>query len=385
MAKQPAKSAKKKEEQIETVSEVPEVTEEATPEPTGRGGKLAMPVLAVGLFLCGAGTAALLGPKVLPNYFGADLSEVRAEMAQSNQTLLDKIDALEAARSDSADPSLAIDELRNEIEARLSALAATAFEDATDWTPQIDALDAKLSNLEGTFSSLREELLTASSENGEVSTEAVQLEIAALRTELANTKSANAELQSAISSLEADVSRQLETAADSVANLGVVNTEAITEADRKRAIAQLGLALQSGYSFADELAVAQSFGVAVSPALQNAQAGIATLPELIERFEILAHEAIRASAQNGNDGSVVSRVQSFFQSQISVRALEAQEGDDTNAILSRMNAALRIASLDDVLAEAGGLDESAARVFADWLMQVSNRRDALAAFQQLQE
>ena len=61
----------------------------------------------------------------------------------------------------------------------------------------------------------------------------------------------------------------------------------------------------------------------------------------------------------------------FFKSQVVTRSLTPQAGDSTDAILSRMDAALSAGNLSSCLTEADALPEAAREPLADWLSSVA--------------
>jgi hypothetical protein len=72
-----------------------------------------------------------------------------------------------------------------------------------------------------------------------------------------------------------------------------------------------------------------------------------------------------------------------LRAQLGVRSLEPREGDDTDAILSRAEAALAGGRLGDALAEIETLPEAARAATSDWAARATARHDALAAAEEL--
>jgi hypothetical protein len=60
-------------------------------------------------------------------------------------------------------------------------------------------------------------------------------------------------------------------------------------------------------------------------------------------------------------------VEGFFRRQLGVRSLEAQEGEGTDAVLSRAEAALDAGDLETALAELEALSPEARAPFEDWI------------------
>ena len=69
----------------------------------------------------------------------------------------------------------------------------------------------------------------------------------------------------------------------------------------------------------------------------------------------------------------------------SKRSLEPREGSDSDAVLSRMEAAAREGRLGDALAEAEGLPEAAKAPLQGWLDAVKARQVATLAAEALSQ
>ena len=391
MAKAPQKATKaktnseNKDEVAKTVTE--EVSSEAGeqndhPSKENPKNRLGLPALGLGLFLSGASVAALFGPQVFPQYFSAGDNEAVSQITASLKQTNERISVLESRPV--SDPTSAISEAisnyKREVDAQLSELRDEFSNGGgAGSTEAVASLDQKITQVEETFETLREELLAASAEDGTIAADAVQAEIKTLRAELANVMQMNAELRAEISALNSSIPKQISDATASLATNGGLNAEAVTAADQDRALAELELAIRAGLPFEDQLLVAQATGILTPAELEDAKSGIKTQSELIQNFDQLVHEALRASAESEQNESLSARMQSFLQSQISIRSLEPQEGDSTDAILSRMNASLEHNDLGTVLQQAGSLDEAAASVLSNWLTDVEKRQATLAA------
>jgi hypothetical protein len=73
--------------------------------------------------------------------------------------------------------------------------------------------------------------------------------------------------------------------------------------------------------------------------------------------------ALRETAGDG----AVDRLTAFVQGQIGGRAVAPREGDDPDAILSRVQAAVSSGDLDTALAEISALPEGARAEMAAWI------------------
>jgi len=78
-------------------------------------------------------------------------------------------------------------------------------------------------------------------------------------------------------------------------------------------------------------------------------------------------------------------VMNFLRSQTGARSLAPRDGDDTDAVLSRAEAALRQGDLATTLTELDALTGDPAAAMAAWRAQAETRMAALAALTVLQD
>ena len=181
---------------------------------------------------------------------------------------------------------------------------------------------------------------------------------------------------------------QVETLRDELS--AVTNRlEAQAEASAQRAVAaqassiltRVTDALESGDPFPeliDELD--QTHGIAVPDALAEiSQSGAPNVEDLLGSFPEYARAAIAASVREEVENGTISRFGGFMRTQFGARSLEPREGEDTDAILSRAEAALTAGDLTTSLSELSALPEVAAGVMADWSAQLEMLSEARAA------
>ncbi len=149
---------------------------------------------------------------------------------------------------------------------------------------------------------------------------------------------------------------------------------------QRAALTRVMTALDTGDTFSAALADLRETGASVPEALaQAAQTGVPTRAQLVESFPDAARAALAAARGTGTGPSVGG----FLRAQLGVRSLEPREGDDTDAILSRAEAALAGGRLGDALAEIETLPEAARAATSDWAARATARHDALAAAEEL--
>lgn len=137
-------------------------------------------------------------------------------------------------------------------------------------------------------------------------------------------------------------------------------------------------ALETGDGFRPALDVLASAVDADLGALQAvADNGAPSLPQIRADFPRLAYESLRASLQADAE-SYSDKALAFVKSQVATRSLTPQSGGSTDAILSRIEAALNAGNLGGCLSEAEALSEAARAPLAGWLASVGQLADAMA-------
>lgn len=173
---------------------------------------------------------------------------------------------------------------------------------------------------------------------------------------------------------------------------GIVKAESDRKTNAERILLSLELAnlkrvVDRGQSYASELAaVSKTAGSMIDlSALARYEAeGVPTLPELADGFRPLAHTMLDA-ADEPADGSVIDRLLSGAKSVVKVRKVSHGADDRSpEAIVARMDLALKEARLGDVVAQAKELPPAALKPAEGWLSKVAARHavdSALAAIE----
>jgi hypothetical protein len=158
--------------------------------------------------------------------------------------------------------------------------------------------------------------------------------------------------------------------------------EARARADRRALIAGLILAADSGAPAADDLGRLATLAD-VPAALAPMADGLPTLAALQAAFPAAARAAL-AAAPPPPDAGATDRLIGFLRAQTGARSLAPREGQDTDAILSRAEAAVRGGDLTAALSEIGALPPGPAAALADWRLRAAARHAALVALSELQ-
>jgi hypothetical protein len=150
------------------------------------------------------------------------------------------------------------------------------------------------------------------------------------------------------------------------------------------AFGRIQSALDVGGPYAEALGAIAASGVEIPAALSaSAETGVKSLTELQRSFPGYARTALDASRRANMGESWTERFTSFFKVQTGVRSLEPKEGSDTDAILSRAEAALNDGQLGDTIKELAQLSDTAKSSMAEWAADAQARLSATEAFSAL--
>ena len=357
----------------------------------------------------------------------ADLNAAQAKLSAEAKGLADKL----AAEAGSEGPAARMAKLEERL--KLMTDAATGDPQAGK-LPQIAALSGRLVDMEATLnnqlSALRktvsqelEQRLSLTNETSEAAksgTNRIDRDMAAVKSEAAATgqkfdtlrsdtdrltsavqamRDDNNGLKTAIEAIKSDVDAKFKATAKPADVASAVapvagklaaleqNVQSVvkSEDERKTSAERILLSLEltnlkrvidRGQKYATELAdVKKAAGnkVDLSVLDRYKDTGIATLTDLSRDFGPVANAIIDAQADNG-DGSVVGRVLASARSVISVRKINYAPDDKTaEAVVGRMDAALKDGNLASVLEEAKKIPAKAANAAQDWLIKVEAR------------
>ncbi len=355
----------------------------------------------------------------------ADLNRAVGALRDSQAKLTEQTNALRTSIAQSPDREAAgrLDKLQEQ----LTALAAMAAADpqSSGRIPQLAQILGKLNDLEGALSTrlsmlrkdLDQEIDTKTTLITEAS-EAAKFGVQRLDREFAGSRSETARIGQRVDTLKAGTDRldqtlrtlqtetaALKTAIDAVEGQLKSTASAVTplsnkvaaveeslqgvvraDGDRKTAAERIVLslelgnlkrALDRGGSYAAELAAVKKRGGANFDlgALERYQhEGVPLEAELAREFQTVANAIIDADAEQP-EASLMDRLLSGARTIVRVRKVTHAPSDtSTEAIVGRMETALKENRLSDVLAEAGKLSPRAAIPAQDWLKKVEARQ-----------
>lgn len=338
-----------------------------TPPPAGtrRSG-------AGGLILGGV-IAALIGAGAL--YGAQSLGWV--DLSGEDEALLARIDTLEtelAATSEAL--GLSQTEIKTLSEAEPDLSGVTTAIDAVRGTAEATGADlAKLTTrLDGIETKLNELAVTQipEAELPKAISDAYDAKLADL---LASIDTRFEGMQTALDTKMAELEASQTAAAQAEADA----QRAAQLAEARAAMGEVRAALDSGAAYAEPLAeVADLSGAQVpEPLAAHAEDGIPTLETLKVAFPDAARQALARATSAAAESGEISGWEAFLRNQAGVRSLEAREGNDPDAVLSRAEAALGRGDLDGALTELDSLPAIGQEAMADWTALAETRRDAL--------
>ena len=280
-----------------------------------------------------------------------------------------------------------------ELQAQVAAIAATpatgdamAEIDLTPVTDQIGALAGRIDGVTETLGSLTDRIAVLEDRpvfSGDISADsAAALEAAtALEAELEAQRAAAEEQAAALqAAAEAAATAAAEAEAEAAAAIAEAEAEAaaaLARAEAEAALVQVQAALETGAPFDEALAklgevtdVPQALG-------DLAASGVPTLGALQAEFPALARAALPRALQEAAGDGMGDRLGAFVLGQIGGRSVEPREGDDPDAVLSRVGAAIEAGELDAVLTEIAALPEGAQAELSAWAEAVEARADAV--------
>jgi len=116
--------------------------------------------------------------------------------------------------------------------------------------------------------------------------------------------------------------------------------------------------------------------------LDNSE-GVVTMNYLKTNFPTVAHASLKASLKQTDESGLGGKLLGFLKSQVTVRSLDAQEGNSINAILSRMQVALNNDDLSEVIRQSSDLNGAAKSEIKDWLSLAVKRQETVDAFSEM--
>jgi hypothetical protein len=313
---------------------------------------------------------------------------VAALQARLEQGLHD-VDARIAglAKPDDVDARItaAVDASEARVGAEIGALKQAVDKPGTpDVSGRLAQLGSALDGQKAELAALKDQLSGAAAASGQLNQDAVQridvyrAELDGLRAEVGKLQDAVGALGGRLDEVAASADREIQNAQSKVGEIQAAATTATTAAQAQAVLAQVHAAMASGQPFAAAIKeLAAQPGMTVPDGLAAAaDAGVPTMAQLRDSFPDAAHAALRASIMATAGDGIVARTRAFFESQIASRSLTPQQGVGPDAVLSRMEDALRQNNLAGALDESTRLPSESAAAMAGWLEKARLRHAA---------
>ena len=327
----------------------------AAPEPR-RGGFL--PLLLGGLVAGGIGYGI--------SYFqwanSSDVEALIAEQAKAIAALKDDVANLPAP-TDIAPLSSQVEGLG----ATLEGVGAGVDELGTQMTTAVERIEEleRRPNADGTLA--------------DTALAAFEADIQVLRDEIV-------EQQSEMAAMAVSASDQLQATREEAIAIEENAVATARKATARTVLAQIQTTVDSGGPLGALLSdLGGALDEPVPEALENIADGAPTLLSLQDAYPDAARAALRVARTEGVSGEESSGLSSFLRNQFDVRSTALQEGDSTDAVLSRVEASLRSGQLNDALAEVAALPEVVRGAMSDWTGRAELRASALDAISQLSD
>ncbi|PIB26655.1 hypothetical protein BFP76_12260 [Amylibacter kogurei] len=371
-------------------------------EELAHGSSLSSMVLTgLVLLTIGGGIALWGGPKIAP-HLPAGLSPVAEFLAPGQsgaaQQIADLRDELNLKFDDLAnadDTQATIDAAFAQYDAKNSATIQEfadklAAADSANIESRLSSIETRMEGVAAQLTSLTDQLADVDLNSGTVD-DATAAKIASyaatiegLKAELNDVSSKQGSLSQKIDEVSVSSERKVQEAETKIAAVTETANARVANAEVKKAISDLSTALESGASFESVLTHLGNNGVEIPATLSDsAQSGVMPMAELKSSFSPAAHAALKASIASEQADSVGGKISSFFKSQVTVRSLKPKAGDDTDAILSRVQGALDENNLSGALAELSALNDGAKSAMSEWTGNATARADAQTALQSI--
>lgn len=141
-------------------------------------------------------------------------------------------------------------------------------------------------------------------------------------------------------------------------------------------------AVLGGKPYADELAQVKSLGgddKSLAPLAGFAATGVPSVKALARQLSALVPAMVKAAGAQKPAGGFLERLQANAEHLVSIRPVGAPAGDDSPAVLARVEKAAADDDIAAALADIGKLPEQARQVAADWVTRAAGRQQAVAA------
>lgn len=301
-----------------------------------------------------------------------DLASISAEIARIRDAVQDDLARMQAALDDRRSTQDDLAAAQGDLERRLDELDKAAasglarVDDPLALQMELGAVRKAIAAQEDSFAKMQADITAQK--------DAAQAEFEAL----------SAEARNKIETLSAAATAEVDAAAKQAAELREATKAANLATTRRASLETLLAAVKTGQAYADQLARVAELDLNPPQALTIfAQTGVPSLSSLQTGFPIYARKALDAARKVEAGETATARFGSFLRSQVGVRSLTPQEGEDADAILSRAEAALRAGDVVQTLKDIEVLPAEAQTELAPWVAEAEKRQSVLDAIADL--
>jgi hypothetical protein len=343
---------------------------------------------ALALLLVGGAAGLYGGPKLAPmlpsgmapvaQFLSPGEASANDKIANLSSNLNTRLAALENADAPNIENQFV--SLSKDMNTRITALSdQVAAVDGGDIEARLTAVETTLSGLVASMDSLS----GVATGDTSMDVSGFQAIIDGLKAQIETLSSKQGMIGQRIDEVAANTDRRVQEARIKVVKVEETAMATISDITHAKAISDITGALESGVDFVSALAVLRDGGISIAPALADVAAGVPTLGNLKTDFSSAAHAALKASIKEETPENLTGKLAGFFKSQVTVRSLDPQEGETTDAVLSRIQGALDNDNLAQAIEQAAGLNEASKLAMATWLSAAQTRQAALDAVSEL--
>ena len=162
-----------------------------------------------------------------------------------------------------------------------------------------------------------------------------------------------------------------------------------TTGDKAARLALTAAALRDavirGVPFSAELEEARALGADekhLAPLAPFAASGVPSAATLAQELRVSIPTLAKASGAEAPGGDFLDRLQANASKLVRIRPLGVPVGDDTSAVLARIEVETAHADIDGALADLGKLDAKTRALARDWIAKAQSRQAAITAARQ---